>query len=313
MLRALLLVFVVTALPLHAQRVQVFWQSLLSNTHQQSTGAPLTSEFYFEVGGFKNGFIPTSSNTSQWTANWASVGRAQFDATNQRFAKTATLITNADPFRTNQPVYIWGYKATTGPSEWILLTRPIANWAWPDVDNPFIPTSPSYSLNPIVTNITAIIGTFNQAGVVMKTAAVSNSPIPALTYAAWVAANFTAAEQNNPLISGQNADPDNDRLTNLHEYAIASPPKQVSVDTALEIDLVPVDDEKNPVAYIQLSPAALVNVTLLESNNLQNFLPLNPAPELIEDFNGGIILRDPSAISTTGPRNFYRLAIRPNP
>jgi hypothetical protein len=44
-------------------------------------------------------------------------------------------------------------------------------------------------------------------------------------YDEWKAANFTAAELNDPSISGDNADPDGDGRSNLLEYAMGSNPR----------------------------------------------------------------------------------------
>ena len=46
---------------------------------------------------------------------------------------------------------------------------------------------------------------------------------------AWRFINFTSLELTNPAISGDNADPDGDRLANLMEYALGLPPKSPSV------------------------------------------------------------------------------------
>lgn len=46
-----------------------------------------------------------------------------------------------------------------------------------------------------------------------------------LTYAAWVAAQFTAPDNTNPAVSGPNADPDHDGYTNAVEFAAGSDPE----------------------------------------------------------------------------------------
>jgi hypothetical protein len=51
---------------------------------------------------------------------------------------------------------------------------------------------------------------------------------PDLTYAAWQAARFTAAEIANPAISSLSADPDHDALANLWEYVFGLDPKTPS-------------------------------------------------------------------------------------
>jgi hypothetical protein len=48
---------------------------------------------------------------------------------------------------------------------------------------------------------------------------------PGDAYGAWKSANFTAAELANPNISGDNADPDGDGLSNIAEYIAGTNPR----------------------------------------------------------------------------------------
>lgn len=55
----------------------------------------------------------------------------------------------------------------------------------------------------------------------------------ALNLAAWQLAQFSAEELNQPAISGPNADPDGDGLSNLLEYALGLSPRAGSTDPAV--------------------------------------------------------------------------------
>lgn len=68
---------------------------------------------------------------------------------------------------------------------------------------------------------------------------------------AWRFASFTPTELTNPTVSGADADPDGDQLSNLLEYGLNSPPKTAGIAaiTLSEIDgYLAVSTTKNPAA-----------------------------------------------------------------
>lgn len=102
-----------------------------------STGASLTSGFTFSIGSFGS-FTPTAGNTSQWLANFASLGSIAWDTDLTQYSNTVTLSGNGVAFDTNTQAYVWGYDFTSGSSgQWILLTN--ANWKFPTSTN-LLPT-----------------------------------------------------------------------------------------------------------------------------------------------------------------------------
>jgi alpha-N-arabinofuranosidase len=62
----------------------------------------------------------------------------------------------------------------------------------------------------------------------VDTATISIVDQPGETYATWAATKFTAAQLNNPAISGKEANPDNDALPNVLEYAFDGDPLSAS-------------------------------------------------------------------------------------
>jgi hypothetical protein len=62
-------------------------------------------------------------------------------------------------------------------------------------------------------------------GVILLNAICATRLIAVTPYEAWKAANFTAAELNDPAISGDDADPDGDGRSNLLEYALGGNPR----------------------------------------------------------------------------------------
>jgi hypothetical protein len=62
----------------------------------------------------------------------------------------------------------------------------------------------------------------------VSTATISIADQPGETYATWAATKFNAAQLANPAISGKDANPDNDILTNVMEYAFDGDPLSAS-------------------------------------------------------------------------------------
>ena len=108
---------------------------------------------------------------------------------------------------------------------------------------------------------------------------------PGRTYAAWAAAHFTAAELANPAISGPDADPDGDGLTNGQEFLAWTDPK--SADSVLQVTGV------NKVAGgLELkwhSVAGRRYKIALADNMFGPFLPLQETI-LATDENGSVLL-----------------------
>jgi hypothetical protein len=304
--RATAVVWLVGSLSLlKAGNVDVAWQSF--GPHLQSNGSAMTSAFIFELGGFADGFVPTSTNTAEWAAKWRSLGAASFQPLNQRFQGFSTLTTNSDPFGVTQPVYIWGYNPNASFTEWVLIRK--TSWGWPNTNSPISPSDPYYTVTVEETGYSTIVGSVNQSGAVIKSAVVSNSPLPSVSYAAWVVENFFLSEQADPNIVGQGADPDDDGQTNLYEYAFGTNPKLPSIASAVKLDVVNVTSQSFAQLTLNLSPRAQVTPQLQESSALQVFTALSPAPITIQNTPGALILRDPTPINAASPRNFYRVQI----
>ncbi|NJM36493.1 MAG: hypothetical protein HC845_00670 [Akkermansiaceae bacterium] len=288
---------------LKAGNVDIAWQS--SGPHLQSNGSAMTSRFIFEVGGFVDGFVPTSENTAQWAGKWRSLGGANFQPANLRFQGASTLTTNQDPFGVSQQVYIWGYGLGGSSAEWVLIRN--TSWAWPDTTVPFTPSAPFYTVTAAEAGYTTVVGHVNQSGIVIKSTAVSNSPTPSVSYTAWVVENFFISEQSDPAIVGQVADPDGDGQTNIYEYAFGTNPKQTSMASVPQLDIMNVNSQSFAQITMNFSPRAQVTMQLHQSSDLQTFTALSPAPITVLNTQGTLILRDSAAIHTGSPRKFYRM------
>ncbi len=92
---------------------------------------------------------------------------------------------------------------------------------------------------------------------------------------AWRLANFSAPQLTNPAISGDLADPDQDRVVNLMEYAMGLPPLSVNVNPFHPT----VVNGRFTMSYTQSKTATDVSVVVEQSNDLVNW---NSGPAYVE-------------------------------
>jgi hypothetical protein len=185
-----------------------------------SHGTPFDSGYIFELGAFIPGFSPTSANTTQWAANWVTAARVAYDAKNRAFSGSRYIYSvNTSPFLTSNRGWIWGYRAGRS-DEWILIGNP--SWLWLDASSPF--TLPV--IWDVPTASQAVVGVLNVGGVQMRSASVNGASVPSLLFTEWRNLYFHSEEQNIPAISGIDADPDGDSISNSIEYLTGTPPRQ---------------------------------------------------------------------------------------
>jgi len=140
----------------------VTWSSSVFDDLYNSYGDPLDSSFLFEVGIFDNGFVPTTSNFTDWDANWLVFDQvsdgAGWNPLFQAFSGAATVESDgssssifATPgavFPANSQVYLWVYnsKDIALTSEWALVTDFVAAGV-PDVGDRW--RVPAHSSDPL--------------------------------------------------------------------------------------------------------------------------------------------------------------------
>ncbi|MEM9479015.1 MAG: hypothetical protein AAGA58_05055 [Verrucomicrobiota bacterium] len=220
---------------------QVNWRSLAlleGVTNLTSAGAPheLDGTFVFALGSFASGFVPSPSNTADWEANWTSLDVTAYNPDSTFFSSAVLLQNNNAPFTAGAKAWIWGFNQS---GEWILLRD--ADWTWGSVGGG--PGGPGGGSTWLVQNATEVVlGAVDADGdpFHMKTAAVTSSGTPGMTWEEWRALNFTAAELADSSISGWNADADNDGCCNGIEFALGTDPrdplsKEAPVRTVTEV------------------------------------------------------------------------------
>jgi hypothetical protein len=148
-----------------AQATAINWSNAVNDLLYDSTGAPLTNSFHFEIGIFTDGFVPTASNFTDWAANWSifdaatlntdeipGLGPANFFTStarvNQNLTSNSPLTSPGSTFPQNTQAYLWAFnsKTVSFTSEWALVTDlsttlpNAANaWRFPAPENPSLP------------------------------------------------------------------------------------------------------------------------------------------------------------------------------
>lgn len=201
------------------QARQINWRIPSNRNNVTSDGSAISTSFVFELGCFSQGFVPTKANAGDWAKHWHLIDRTGYRNEDTAFSDTVTITSNEAPFLAGTPVYIWGYGTEIDKTEWILATASDWNIPTPAQNNDWFFTW-------VLTNSANIIaGEVNStsASVFMRTVQLSGS-VPALLPETWRLSAFNSEQLSDPDVSGWGADPDDDGLSNIDEYAFDTNP-----------------------------------------------------------------------------------------
>jgi hypothetical protein len=74
---------------LHAQTLN--WGSAVFSDLVDSNGNTLDNTFVFEIGAFRDDFVPDDSNTGDWISHWQAFDTAAYNESSGYFTSTATM------------------------------------------------------------------------------------------------------------------------------------------------------------------------------------------------------------------------------
>ena len=317
--------------------------------NRQSNGALVDESFYFVIGNFTGGLVPSAANVNLWANSFVVFGAAKYKredalagtglppAIVSQFASDRILNSNTAPFTVGAPVYIWGFnvRPDTGLStEWVLFTE--ADWKWPtasgsagdgvglyDVTDTPDPDSPGVTVQAVLGSIRSWVDVApadgyhdSSAEPLFTTAAVTNNPpVARLTYEQWAASVFPQAAGGGTLQNAQPGDnPDGDSLTNYQEFIFNFDPRTADSDVTLptfEVTTVAVGPEIFIETLIQRSPLAKINWLVEQSTNLQPGSWSNFGNTATDLSTSNIFrLRTPTSVANdTATSRFFRLRL----
>ncbi len=276
----------------------IFWSSAQDATNLTSGGSAMDASFRFELGVFNPGFEPKPENIADWVANWNPVKRTSYKAGIKRFSDSHTVpfspTANAAPFTAGTPAYVWGFRGDPTSGEWILLHA--ASWEWPTISN----GPPDFRIWD-TSSATAVIGSINQDGVLMRSASVSNLPPPTTNYVQWV-----IDELEGETLTAADQDADGDGIANVLEFISGTSPTLRS-PSPFVTSLADVSGSR----YLQISvprrsdrPAS---VTVQVSGDLVSWDSDQENTVQVSSTNSLLVVRDLNPISPSNPRRFIRV------
>jgi len=289
---------------------QIDWFSDAHSVHRQSSGLALDESFRFELGVFAGSFVPTVANIDQWAAHWVAAQRvayvpavAPFEGTGS-FAGFYQVTTNPAPFSAGKKAYIWGFNRDYQDAQWILLSD--SAWTWPLAD-PFNPLALEWNVAAASGPGEVILGSVNPTGApfLIETAVVAVASPPPTSWHQWRSDSFDAEALADPLTSGPTADPDGDGLSNLEEYAYATPPMAAAPRASVTGSVLTIEPDQFLALTVPLRPdrAVAVEVGVSDDLVLWDFAAANTV--LVSESPAGVTFRSADPLASQ-PRQFLR-------
>jgi hypothetical protein len=273
------------------------WSIGASKSKLLANAQPMTPDFRFELGVFRDGFVPTAANKSDWASKWSAAQRVAYNATTGVFTGQFTVEDNITPFTFGATAWIWGFQGDYHSGEWILFRRD--TWLWPlatdPINNPF-PMPVQWSATDANE---VVVGNVNSSGI--QSEVVSNVLPPETSWAVWQEVELASTS-----LKGPNEDADGDGAGNLLEFAFGTDPLRPGSLPPSTLTKVMLSGQP----YLQLSIPRranhMVSVTMEVSGNLKDWFSGPLYVTTVSDTPSALVLRD---LTVLGSSRFARARV----
>lgn len=266
-----------------------------------SDSQPWGSNFHFEMGSFKNNFVPTATNTAQWATNWVPAQRSGYNIGTHSFGDSYTFTNNPVPFTNGGKIYIWGFSGSEVSGEWFLANK--TDWKWFNAGDGLPPKIISTG------SANAVLGTINtstNAPFHIQTVAMTNSMPPATAWPDWAEENLGQVPPPGP-----SGDLNTNKITDAWEYALNSPTPGLTPNASKWLQWAEVDGEKYLEIHIPRRRDHAATFTVEVTSDLVNG-PWVSGPEVTEivgDTPAALIVRDKTPLGQGADRRFMRVRV----
>ena len=274
-----------------------------------SDGQPLNEDTSFELGVFANGFVPSATNTAQWSTNWVPAERTKFTTKHNWFTSVFNVTNNAAPFTAGTPAYVWGFSGSEAQGQWILFRA--TNWTWPTADGN-APLPLFWSAKDANVVVVGSLVPANGGSVGLRPLAMANSLPPVTKWAQFKAENMPGVLLGNP-----GDDADGDGVSNIIEFMNGTSPTSAA-DRPANPGTQPQISAAGGKSYLEIRVPRRrdrpVNFTPEISSDLSTWSSgSNAATELTNapDVATAATLRDKTPIGEGGAQRFMRVKVTP--